>query len=83
MISMKCEARRAKKGVGTEPTLAHIPLRSPSRPPKPRAHLRLPACHFLTRPLGELEKGNPSHETAERPYKKRMECDQAKMISRP
>jgi len=23
-----------------------------------------------------------SHETAKRPYKKRMECDQAKMISR-
>jgi len=24
-----------------------------------------------------------SRETAERPYKKRMECDQAKMISQP
>jgi hypothetical protein len=89
------------------------PLKRPSRPPKPRAHLRMPACHCLTRPFDELEKGSLLHgadntlstigspdthtrgtgkkmmmkiirtsrETAERPYKKRMECDQAKMIS--
>ena len=37
------------------------PLKSPSRPPKPRAHLRMPACHCLTRPFDELEKGSLLH----------------------
>lgn len=37
------------------------PLKRPSRPPKPRAHLRMPACHCLTRPFDELEKGSLLH----------------------